>query len=171
MPAPSTLALSTHHGLSVSSPHCPRCCPRAVGCCPRTVWAVWAMLRALPESSALPASAQPLFLPGPQRQDWGKLRHRPQCDNRGWRGGGGWGAHQALHCAGGGPHSLPLLAGVLHHRLELLCGAMGEGRGCSCGRLGLSSSAPAASGYGWRDALVPVSRGRSVALRPEPGQA
>lgn len=76
--------------------------------------------------AALPALVQPLFLPGPQCQDRGKLRHRPQRDDRGRRGGGGWGAHQTLHRAEGSPHSLPLLAGVLHRGLELLCGAVGE---------------------------------------------
>ncbi|XP_040425143.1 mannose-1-phosphate guanyltransferase beta isoform X1 [Cygnus olor] len=92
----------------------------------------------------LAAPVQPFFLPGPQRQDRGKLRHWPQCDDRGWRGGGGRGAHQALHSAGGGPHPLPLLAGVLHCGLELLRGAVGAhgecdsaGRGRHCQRRAL----------------------------------
>nr|XP_038041683.1 mannose-1-phosphate guanyltransferase beta isoform X1 [Anas platyrhynchos] len=83
-------------------------------------------------------------LQGPQRQDRGKLCHRPQRDDRGRRGGGGRGAHQALHGAGGGPHPLPLLAGVLHCGLELLRGAVGAhgerdsaGRGRHCQRRAL----------------------------------
>ncbi|XP_054694405.1 mannose-1-phosphate guanyltransferase beta isoform X1 [Grus americana] len=81
---------------------------------------------------------------GPQCQDWGKLRHRAQRDDRSRRGGGGRGAHQTLHRAEGGPHPLPLLAGVLHRGLELLRGAVGAhgerdsaGRGRHCQRRAL----------------------------------
>ncbi|XP_064579723.1 mannose-1-phosphate guanyltransferase beta isoform X2 [Zonotrichia leucophrys gambelii] len=94
------------------------------------------------EKEIFPAMAQDgqlyaMELQGPQCQDWGKLCHRPQRDDRGRRGGGGRGAHQALHCAGRRPHPLPFLAGVLHRGLELLRGAVGAhgerdcaGRGC-----------------------------------------
>ncbi|XP_066859047.1 mannose-1-phosphate guanyltransferase beta isoform X1 [Anser cygnoides] len=97
-----------------------------------------------PREAALGARCRRECAGGPQRQDRGKLRHWPQCDDRGWRGGGGRGAHQALHSAGGGPHPLPLLAGVLHCGLELLRGAVGAhgecdsaGRGRHCQRRAL----------------------------------
>lgn len=129
------------------------------------------MTRALPRArAALLAPVQPLFLPGPQRQDRGKLCHRPKCDDWGWRGGGGWGAHQTLHCAEGGPHPFPLLAGVLHRGLELLRGAVGEDVGPPLQGIGaqlLPSWLLGLQPKGWRDAPAD----RSVALSPKLGQA
>lgn len=109
------------------SPCCAHRAPQAVPSRPHASEA----LQAVQSCSCLAAPVQPFFLPGPQRQDRGKLCHRPQRDDRGRRGGGGRGAHQALHGAGGGPHPLPLLAGVLHCGLELLRGAVGEDVGAA----------------------------------------
>lgn len=121
----------------------------------------------------LAAPVQPFFLPGPQRQDRGKLCHWPQCDDRGWRGGGGRGAHQALHSAGGGPHPLPLLAGVLHCGLELLRGAVGEDVGAA-GPWGDQGSCPPVSFCHprlWLKGSWDAPAGsRSVAPCPEQGQ-
>lgn len=144
-----------------SSLHCPTAVLAAIlKLCPPLPWlAKWHGL--CQELSALPTLTWALFLPGPQCQDWGKLCHRPQRDNRGWRGGGGWGAHQALHCAGRGPHPLPFLAGVLHRGLELLCGAVGEDMGAPTGDRdsGLALPPPWAVGAGMcepRDVTGPL---------------
>lgn len=137
-------------------------------CCPVTHWA--SGTGCAETLVALLAPVQPLFLPGSQRQDRSKLCHRPQRDNWGWRGGGGRGAHQALHRAAGGPHPLPLLAGVLHRGLELLRGAVGEDTGVPMGIRAqfLPSCLLRLQLKGWRDVLVPS--GTSVALSPRPGQ-
>lgn len=125
----------TCHGLSMSSHRR----PQAVPSCSHADQVTWAVPRAL---AALLAPAQPLFLPGPQCQDWGKLRHWAQRDDRSRCGGGGRGAHQTLHRAEGGPHPLPLLAGVLHRGLELLRGAVGEDTDASMGDQGSALALP-----------------------------
>jgi len=123
--------------------------------------------RALPHPLAavleLPAPAQPLFLPGPQRQNRGELRHRPQRDDRGRRGGGGRGAHQTLHRAGRGTHPLALLAGVLHRGLELLRWAVGEDMGAPVGDRGSALALPPPRAGGTEGCASAGGHSRSVA--------